>query len=220
MNNIIIGMMLSLIVFGVSATPPPVVVPPPVPYLECTLGQVVELEAEFDIPKFKKYQIPKGERFRKCFKLVGHSDEVGLLVVRTAVTNNDKITVEEGPYKGEPSLAMQAVSREVFNLSDSFNAVMQDQILYPVFSTEVSTTEDREIIFGYELSSNGTFLLTVGVTTDDPIRYVPNKDETSSSSTPASSSSASIPELLNIEGESSGVNSALFYGAKGSNVGN
>ncbi|WP_156925690.1 hypothetical protein [Shewanella fidelis] len=184
MRNIIIGTMLSLIVFGVSATQPPVVVPPPEPYLACSLEQVVELEAEFDIPKFKRYQIPKGERFRKCFKLVGHSDEVGLLVVRTSVTDNDKITIEEGPYKGEPSLAMQEASREVFNLSRSFNAVRQDQILYPIFSSEVSTTQDREIIFGYELSSNGTFLLTVAMTTDDPIRYVPNKDETRSSSIP------------------------------------
>ncbi|MDR8523012.1 hypothetical protein [Shewanella fidelis] len=184
MRNIIIGTMLSLIVFCVSATQPPVVVPPPEPYLECSLEQEVELEAEFDIPKFKRYQIPKGERFRKCFKLVGHSDEVGLLVVRTSVTDNDKITIEEGPYKGEPSLAMQEASREVFNLSYSFNAARQDQILYPIFSTEVSTTHDREIIFGYELTSQGSFALTVGVTTDDPIRYVPNKDETRSSSIP------------------------------------
>ncbi|WP_028774984.1 hypothetical protein [Shewanella waksmanii] len=219
MKKIIIGIWSLLISFYVCASPPPPSIPGnPILYSECSVDNIIELEAEFDIPKFKKYEIPKGEKFTKCFKLTGHSDDVGLLVVRTAVTNNDKITVEKGPYEEQLSLPMQTVSREIFNLSDSFNATRQDQILYPRFSTEVST-QDREIIFGYELTSQGSFALTVGVTTDDPMRYVPNKDEVPSSiSEPRTS--ASIPALLNIEGVSSGVNSALFYGTQGSNVGN
>ncbi|KPZ67248.1 hypothetical protein BCU84_19525 [Shewanella sp. 10N.286.51.B7] len=218
----IVGLGLLLIGFEAGATSPPQ--PAPDIFNECYPSSLIKLEAEFDIPKYKKFHIPKGESFKKCFQVSGHSDDVGLLVVRTSVTNNDKISVVKGPYnllsKGKPniSLAMKNVSREVFNLSDSFGA-RQDATLYPLFSVAPST-EERTIVFGYELTDKGSLALTVGVTTDEPVKYVPNKEEQLSPQYSSGIGEVDIPKYLNSEGVVSGVDSSLFYGAKGSNAGN
>lgn len=122
---------------------------------------------EIDVPKNRPKSI--------CLKISGHTDGVGLLLNRYAVTENDrmKVNVIPKPYVGIgkdkiyqlKNIPTKEVSKLVIGLLEEMQWSLDSEIAVQI--EVVTANHDRKMVIFCDMTDSGANIVSIGLTTED-----------------------------------------------------
>lgn len=165
MKSFFLAILLSFITLSAVSAPKPAVKHEQYHLSEsCTV-----LVAEFDNVQIKSFSVSPNKPFKQCILFRGHSNGVGLMLMRGSVNLDDKVNlgVIPGQYDGwgaEPNWTPHAidvsdVSGQVFDISYQAQKSLGADVAV-MFSAN-SSSKSRQFVIFYETTTDGTLLASV-----------------------------------------------------------